>query len=150
MIALLWGSVFFAINWFLYPDRIEYKKEILFIVISWTLANFVNTIFSDIVDYKGDAATGVKTIPVLLGIRKTVRNVIVIPSLVWLMCVAYFCFSGVIQPHLGLFLLAMLVYPIFYASMYKYFKLSDGVLEVLIESDILVFSSGLLILYLVK
>ncbi len=74
-----------------------FSATVLIIFAFITLRLFVNTVFCDIRDVKGDAETGIKTLPIVLGVRRTRFLLIIINTLSGLF-VLLAIFAGLLPP----------------------------------------------------
>lgn len=81
------------------------------------LRDFSNSIFFDIRDVNGDKKAGIKTIPIILGIKKTLLllNIINIFSGILLLFLIFFNYL----PQKAITLLGLIFYNIFYYNLYK-------------------------------
>lgn len=92
MIAIIWAffCVFTIVSYLDVQITIPVLCTFLFVV----LRDFINSIFFDVRDIKGDLAEGIHTIPVVLGVKKTLivlASLNVLSFLYILIC----CFSGI-------------------------------------------------------
>ena len=149
-VAIIWGNAFFVINLALYPNLQCSVSEIMFLLIGFTLATFVNTNFLDIPDLTGDKVTGIPTIPAQYGIKNTLIYFIGIPSLVWL-SIIFYCFkAGMITDTITIFLLINALFPVFYIGGYFSKLIPQKIIKIAADSCVLVFSVGLLCLFCIR
>lgn len=100
-------NLFVASSWAvcatLLPAMHDYTGRIVIVVFIFILTkSFINTILYDIRDEEGDRSNGVRTIPVLLGSKKTVCMLLLMNSAL----LPLLAFSGGLQP----LALAMIIY----------------------------------------
>jgi len=148
-VAITWGSSFFALNWLVYPTLVHNKFQILLLIVNFNIAAFINTVFCDIMDIKGDMAEGIPTIPARLGVRNTYIRAMLLPAVIFLCATIPLAVLNKIPFPLELFFLFNLMYPAFYISMYYWQKMKRSLLAPMIDSCGIFFSVGLLTLHLI-
>jgi len=146
IVSLLLGTSFFMIPWLIYPGMVQNKREIILLMIDLTFLIFVNTNFADIRDVDGDRKEGVPTIPVMIGEKRTILFIVIIPQVLLLAVVFYLIFVRNISSHLGIFILANHAYAAFYIIGYYSKKIPSVIIEPLSDACVLVFAVGLLLL----
>ena len=144
--SILWGTAFFAISWSVYPAAVSNPACVVILIISCTLANFMNTNFADIRDYPGDAASGVGTMPVVLGIRNTYLYTMLFPGVLWLGAIVVLSALHIIAIPMVVFLIVNLLFPLVYIGAYHFRMVTYKACEPLADSYILIFALGLIVL----
>jgi 4-hydroxybenzoate polyprenyltransferase len=145
-VALTWGLSFFLINWITYPEYVSNTREIVILMVSFTYATFVNTVFCDIRDYYGDYMANIRTVPVLLGIPRTYRYVVYIPTIIMFTVVSVMYVFGIISLSIFGLLLFNLLYPVFYIFIYEKKVIKLSAIPAIAESFIFLFSIGLMVI----
>jgi 4-hydroxybenzoate polyprenyltransferase len=150
VLSLLWGNAFFVINWLVYPASVTDPSLLVLIIISWTIQIIMNTLFSDIRDCRGDKAVGVRTIPVVLGIKRTYVYFFILPGVLWFFTIIYLLLTHTIPLGLGILFFALLFYPLVYVAAFYAKRFPKTYVDFLIESDIIILSVGLIVLSVIR
>jgi 4-hydroxybenzoate polyprenyltransferase len=145
LVSLIIGTSFFAL-YFTNANISVGRTEILALMIGSALSMFINTIFCDIRDIVGDKAAGIKTIPVLLNVRNTLIFSFGIPSGIWLISLCTLWSLSLISIPVLLFLLCIIMYPVFYIGLYMKKMTSERVAFLIADACVPVFAVGLIIL----
>lgn len=104
-----------------------------------------NTLFHDIMDENGDRLTGIRTLPTIWGSKKSYQFLFILNSL-WVACITLFFLQGKLDLAHALFLSFLTIYPATYISLYLFQNTSRLKMELLSESDLILFSVGLFFL----
>lgn len=143
-------SFWWPVSLLCFPILFSSEQNLGLVSIKWIGASlFVlimnNTLFHDIMDKTGDELSGINTLPTKFGIQK---SFLLLWSLDTIMIVAicWAVFDKAIDLKLGLFLGLLTFFPPLYKGLYIVFKLRRGILEFLCETDVILFSIGLLLL----
>lgn len=150
VVSLIWGASFFAISWEIYPHAVQNPLDIILLIISVTIATFVNTNFADIRDYNGDLAFNVPTLPVRFGIKNTYLYVMLLPSVIWFLAIVALTATGTIMIPTLLFLLINLFYPLVYIWGYNKKIISEKIIEPCADGYIAVLGTGLFVLSVIS
>lgn len=106
---------------------------------------FTNTVFGDVRDIKGDTLAGHKTLPVLVGERRTLYFLCAL-CLGASLAAAIMLSMGTIGLPVGAFLMLTSGFPLVYLGMYMAGYRYRALLEIINESDMIWFAGGLAIL----
>lgn len=144
-VSFLWGSCVFAVPILWADVPVAQTGTIAFLGIGLFLSTFNNTLFDDILDEAGDRVAGIRTLPTSWGARRSYALLLGLDA-VWLFAVAALAVAGVLDPGHAAFLALLAVYPIVYMGLHASDKAPRLVVDLLAESDLLVFGAGLMLL----
>jgi 4-hydroxybenzoate polyprenyltransferase len=145
LVSFIMGTSIFAL-YFMDKNISVSRVELTVLMIGSMLSMFINTVFCDIRDIIGDKAVGIKTIPVLLTVQKTVAYCIAVPSAVWFLSLVILFSLSLISLPVLVFLIGIVLYPLLYLSLYYKKILPDRINFLIADSCVLVFSLGLIAL----
>lgn len=113
------------------------------VVIFFFTLVFINSVIFDLRDIEGDAASGVKTIPVVFGVRRTINFLaclnILFGLIDLLLCFAY------LSPKFTYLLAAGMVYATFYVFSFSKVKRTNLLCDAVADGQFLIFGSLLYI-----
>jgi|GEM_PF-5935868 len=139
-----------TVTGYLFGLPLVFAKEVPALPASylWVLAGFgiiafMNTVYDDLLDYAGDKMEGVNTLPVLLGKRDTAYLILLLGS-AWLCIVSAAGLSGYLDSRLWIFLSIQACLPFTWVGLNRLWSGNQLYMDLLIESDLLVLSFGLL------
>jgi 4-hydroxybenzoate polyprenyltransferase len=145
LVAVLWGSAVFMIPILFTGHSLTTGAPLYLLMIALTVSTFSNTLFGDILDEKGDRLAGTRTVPTLIGAKRSYL-IIAMVNLVWIVACTALLATGSLQPDHFLFFLVLTLYPAVYIVPHLFNALSRQALELLSESDLILFASGLALL----
>lgn len=107
-VALFWGLLVFLVSAYYSVIDLFFFALFLFVFIRWV----VNTVFFDIKDLRSDRKSGLKTLPVIWGVKRTVMflHVLNVFSGIFLICLV----NLDIFPHYSLLWLFLVLYSGYY------------------------------------
>lgn len=144
-VALLWGGAIFIIP-ILTSSGIKYDHFLVsLLAISLTLSTFNNTLYDDILDVNGDMLAKIRTIPTLWGVKKA-QGLLISLDILWLIVVSILFTKNSFNFSHFIFLLSVGIYPIIYILLKSVTKIKSGAIGFLVESDLLFFGMGLILL----
>jgi 4-hydroxybenzoate polyprenyltransferase len=146
-VSFLWGGSVFLVPILYSQGRIGNPFVICMLGAGLFLSTLNNTLFDDLLDADGDRVAGIKTLPTAWGTR---------PSLIllWSLDAAWIAWSvacllmGKLDGWHAAFLIFLGLYPAAYMGMSRLGKVSNAWTDFLMESDLLLFSGGLILLSL--
>lgn len=152
-VSFLWGGSVFMVPILYGSDDAGGPAVIadLFVLIQLGLGLFLstlnNTLFDDILDEDGDRVAGIKTLPTTWGSRNSLRLLWAL-DVAWILWIALCCaLSKLDAPHAA-FLIFLGAFPIAYMGLSRLGKAPKAWIDFLMESDLLYFSAGLMLLSL--
>lgn len=147
-VSFLWSASVFILPILYSAPKHYHLGMIWMLAIGLFLSTLNNTLFDDILDEEGDRVAGIKTLPTVWGAAKS-QWLLVSLNIVWITAIMGFYFAGKLDRLHATFLSFMALYPFLYMGLNLQQKLSKGWIDFLSESDLLLFSIGLLLLSLV-
>ena len=148
-VSLLWGLSIFLIPILFSEIPVNNTFLLTVMIISVFLSTFTNTLFSDIMDVAGDKISKANTLPSLWGVRISYK-VLLSMGCIWLVSILGMFTMGLLDIYHLLFFLIVLFYPLAYIISYKRNWLNHTAIGILIEMDLLIIASGMVLLSLVK
>ncbi len=146
-VSFLWGGSVFMVPILYSAARVSAPFTLIQLGVGLFLSTLNNTLFDDILDEDGDRVAGIKTLPTTWGSRNSLRLLWTLDA-AWLAWVGACCALGKIDlPH-TLFLGFLGLYPLAYMGLSRLGRTPKAWIDFLMESDLLYFSLGLLILSL--
>jgi 4-hydroxybenzoate polyprenyltransferase len=109
------------------------------------LAILNNTLLHDIMDETGDRIAGIKTLPTVWGPRRSLALLWMLDG-AWLIGILSLLLARLIDPGHAAFLAILVLYPALYLALYAAGKASRPLMEFLSETDLVLFSIGMLLL----
>ena len=146
VVALIWGTSFFLINWCVYPEYVKHTLNLFMLMGNFSVATFTATVFTDIRDTEGDRIANVPTIPARFGITNTFKYAIVLPSLIFGLLSLILTYYHLLSIPMLCFFLINLCYPVVYVKIYYSGKCPLGLVEPLVDTCFVIFSLGLVLL----
>jgi 4-hydroxybenzoate polyprenyltransferase len=141
-VSLLWGGSVFLIP-ILYSGRaVATPFVVVLLAAGLSLSTFNNTLFDDIRDEAGDRVAGIRTLPTAIGGRRAAALLWILDGL-WLGFVAWCGLAARIDAWHWAFLSLLGAYPLIYVGLSGRSRVSEGWIEFVAESDLLIFSVGL-------
>lgn len=144
-VSFLWGACVFAIPILYSSFPVAHLKIVPFLATGLFLSTLNNTLFDDIMDEAGDRVAGIKTLPTVWGVRKSYALLRFLDA-TWLAASAALYSLGVIDGAHAVFLGLLAVYPFVYMGLHSSGRAPKVLVDLLAESDLLLFAAGLLIL----
>lgn len=146
-VSFLWGGSIFLVPILYSSARIAAPITVIHLVAGMFLSTLNNTLFDDILDEDGDRVAGIKTLPTTWGSRNSLLLLWILDAC-WLAWIAVYCSLGKLDlPHTA-FLAFLGLYPIAYMGLSRLGKAPKAWIDFLMESDLLCFSLGLMLLSL--
>ncbi len=141
VVAFAWASTPALLP--VYSNSSNAAVATLIVVIFFFTLVFINSVIFDLRDTEGDAASGVKTIPVVFGVQRTINFLACLNILLGLMdlllCSAYLSLK------FTYLLAAGMVYAIFYIFSFGKVKRTNLLCDVVADGQFLIFGSLLYI-----
>lgn len=147
LVSLLWGISVFAVPLLFTGCEPADRAAVAVLTAGLVLSTFNNTVFGDIRDIAGDRSANNWTLPVLIGVRQSYLGLGALNAL-WLTTLAILATHHVVDGRHILFLLILALYPLVYILPHESRALPHDIVEVLSESDLLVYGVGLFMLSL--
>jgi 4-hydroxybenzoate polyprenyltransferase len=146
-VSFLWGGSVFMVPILYSSAYIAAPFTVINLGVGMFLSTLNNTLFDDILDEAGDRVAGIKTLPTTWGSQNSLR-------LLWTLDAAWFAWIGLCfaagkldLPHTA-FLAFLGLYPVCYMGLSRLGKAPKAWIDFLMESDLLCFSLGLMLLSL--
>lgn len=146
-VSFLWGASVFIVPILYSAPVLNHRGMIWLLACALFLSTLNNTLFDDILDEAGDRVAGIKTLPTVWGAGKS-QLMLMALDVLWLLGVTGLYLAGNIDQSHAAFLAFMALYPFVYMSLNAQGALSKGWVDFLSETDLLLFSVGLLLLSL--
>lgn len=146
-VSFLWGGSVFAVPIMYSSARVEDVFVIVQLGVALFLSTLNNTLFDDILDESGDRVAGIKTLPTTWGTRNSM-NLLWCLDLAWLIWVGFCLMSGRLDAGHAAFLAFMGGFPLLYTGLHRLPDPPKTLIDFLMESDLLLFSAGLMLLSL--
>jgi 4-hydroxybenzoate polyprenyltransferase len=144
-VSFLWSACVFAIP-MLYSAAPAANRELLpFLGLGLFLSTLNNTLFDDILDEAGDRIACIKTLPTVWGARKSYLLLWSLDA-AWLAAMAVCWSLGMLDAAHAVFLSLLAIYPFAYMWLHASGRAPKGVVDILAESDLMVFAVGLMLL----
>ena len=140
LVSLIIGSYFMNKN--IHVSRVT----VIVLMIGSIFSLFVNTIFCDIRDVTGDKAAGIRTIPAVLNVRKTVQRFIIAPSSIWLITLITLFSLSIIRAATLIFLLFFIFFPAVYLGFYFNKTISERLSSIVADACVPLYAIGLIVL----
>ncbi len=144
-VSFLWGACVFAVPILYSAGTVSHHGMVLFLGIGLFLSTLNNTLFDDILDEPGDRVAGIKTLPTVWGARRSYALLWSLDA-AWLMAVGSLFLAGRLDAGHAGFLSLLALYPIVYMALHASGRAPKFLVDVLAESDLLVFAIGLMLL----
>lgn len=145
IVSFFWGSGVFVIPVLFARQPITGYPTLWILGISLAISTLGNTVYCDIRDEQGDRLAGNNTLPVVIGVQRTFGFLGVISGL-WIVSAGILLALHVIDlPHL-VCIVALALYPGVYIAADRRFHLPAAVVDLLCESDLMLFAGGLIVL----
>jgi 4-hydroxybenzoate polyprenyltransferase len=146
-VSFLWGGSVFMVPILYSSATITELFVLIHLGLGLFLSTLNNTLFDDILDEGGDRVAGIKTLPTTWGSRNSLR-------LLWTLDVAWMLWIGLclafskLDALHAVFLISLGAFPIAYMGLSRLGKAPKAWIDFLMESDLLYFSAGLMLLSL--
>lgn len=148
-VSFLWGGSVFAVPILYSAADIDRPFILIHLGLGLFLSTLNNTLFDDILDEEGDRVAGIKTLPTTWGARNSLRLLWSL-DIAWLAWIgACLALGGLDLPHAS-FLFFLGAFPIGYMALSGLGKAPKAWIDFLMESDLLCFSLGLMLLGLFR
>jgi 4-hydroxybenzoate polyprenyltransferase len=144
-VSFLWGGAVFAVPILYSSARVADTFVLIQLGMALFLSTLNNTLFDDILDVDGDRVAGIRTLPTAWGPRNSLRLLLWL-DLSWLAWIG-FCFAtGRLDAGHSAFLILLGAFPLAYMGLNRLPDAPKAVIDFLMESDLLFFSLGLILL----
>lgn len=144
-VSFLWGACVFAVPILYSPVPMAHPRLVPFLGMGLFLSTLNNTLFDDILDEAGDRVAGIRTLPTVWGARVSYGILWTLDGL-WLAGVVGFHVAGYLDTAHAVFLSLLAVYPFAYMGLHAMGRAPKTLVDMLAESDLLVFAAGLMVL----
>ncbi len=144
-VSFLWGGSVFAVPIMYSSTTVTGVFTIVQLGLGLFLSTLNNTLFDDILDEGGDRVAGIKTLPTTWGARNSLRLLWTL-DLAWILWIAICLTLGKLNGPHAAFLMFLGAFPIGYMGLSRLGKAPKAWIDFLMESDLLYFSAGLLLL----
>jgi 4-hydroxybenzoate polyprenyltransferase len=145
IVSFLWSASILAMPVLFASGSLHGARGMYYIAGALFLMIFNNTLVHDVMDEPGDRVAGIATVPTLMGGRKSLMLLWALDG-IWTLFIAGLVFAGRLQPGLAVFLILLTGFPAIYSALWAWGKSSRAVVDFLSESDLVVFSAGMLLL----
>jgi 4-hydroxybenzoate polyprenyltransferase len=146
-VSFLWGGSVFMVPILYSSATITELFVLIHLGLGLFLSTLNNTLFDDILDEGGDRVAGIKTLPTTWGSRNSLRLLWTL-DVAWMLWIALcLAFSKLDALH-AVFLISLGAFPIAYMGLSRLGKAPKAWIDFLMESDLLYFSAGLMLLSL--
>lgn len=147
-VSAIWAFSVFMVPLIHAPKAVHGSIDFMALGVLFFIMVFINTVFCDYRDIKGDAAAGVKTLPVAMGYRGSYA-VLGCLSIIWMSLIVWLFIAGSLNArHLGFHIFICLAYPIAYGLAFHKRILPQPILDFVNESIFLIFAAGVVYLCL--
>jgi 4-hydroxybenzoate polyprenyltransferase len=144
-VSFLWGGSVFLVPILYAAAQIRNPFLLAHLGAGMVLSTLNNTLFDDVLDADGDRLAGIKTLPALWGVRNSVVLLWALDAAWIAWCVACRA-AGRLDTGHAAFLVFLGLYPAAYMGLSRFGRAPKPWIDFLMESDLLLFSLGLLLL----
>jgi 4-hydroxybenzoate polyprenyltransferase len=146
VVALLWGSSAFVLPLAAHDYDPWSDPRLVIIMCAISLSTWSNTFFNDVLDRRGDALAGNRTLAVRLGVVGSLRTLAWVNALWAIMAFALFRL-GVVNGAVLLFLALLIAVPLLAVAALRSGRLAESTLRYLSEIDLLIIVLCLFLLH---
>jgi 4-hydroxybenzoate polyprenyltransferase len=144
-VSFLWGGSVFLVPILYAAAEIRDPFLVALLGAGMFLSTLNNTLFDDVLDTDGDRVAGIKTLPTVWGARNSITFLWALDA-AWIAgCVACRMLGRIDNGHAA-FLIFLGLYPAAYMGLSRFGRAPKPWIDFLMESDLLLFSAGLLLL----
>lgn len=144
-VSFLWGACVFAMPVLYAGVPAAHPDIIPLLGLGLILSTLNNTLFDDILDEAGDRVAGIRTLPTVWGARSSYLLLWTL-DVAWLLAVGGLLLAGRLDSGHAAFLSLLALYPFLYMGLNASGRAPKFVVDLLAETDLLVFAAGLMIL----
>jgi len=151
-VAFLWGAAIFLVPIHYAAIRNINEAHVWLLAAGLIISCFNSTLFDDIVDEPGDRVAGIKTVPTVWGVHRSIRILLSIDA-AWTLLAVTLAFAYRVNAGHAMFLVGMGLYPLAYLlphsrSLNVGGKSGTGrwPVESLAEGNLIFFAVGMLLL----
>jgi 4-hydroxybenzoate polyprenyltransferase len=144
-VSFLWGGSVFLVPILYAAAEIRDVFLLAHLGAGMFLSTLNNTLFDDVLDADGDKAAGIKTLPTVWGTRNCIGLLWALDAIWIAWCAALFALGRLDAGHAA-FLIFFGLYPAAYMGFSRLGRAPKPWVDFLMESDLLCFSAGLLLL----
>lgn len=148
-VSFLWGGSVFALPIMYSSTAIRDPLVFLLLGGGLFLATLNNTLFDDILDEEGDRIAGIRTLPTSIGARNSYIFLWTLNGL-WIAAAAVLYLVGRLDAAHTAFLALLGAYPFVYMGLTLRGKLPKQWIDFVAESDLLLFSIGMVLLGIIR
>lgn len=143
LVALMWSVSIYLIP-IIHADKVPKVTFMVYLlIIAQIVATLSNTIDSDVLDEVGDRLCGVKSLPVMIGVRKTYM-VLWSMITVWIATVWILRIMNSIRTYEAIFLTMFALWPLAVIVLRKAFRWSKGVASIAGDMQLMIYGCGIL------
>jgi 4-hydroxybenzoate polyprenyltransferase len=146
-VSFLWGGSVFLVPILYAAADIRDGFLLAHLGAGMFLSTLNNTLFDDVLDADGDRVAGIKTLPAVWGTRNSIALLWALDAAWIAWCAALFALGRLDAGHAA-FLIFFGLYPAAYMGFSRFGRAPKPWVDYLMESDLLCFSAGLLLLAL--
>jgi 4-hydroxybenzoate polyprenyltransferase len=146
-VSFLWGGSVFMVPILYAAADIRDVFLVAHLGAGMFLSTLNNTLFDDVLDADGDRLAGIKTLPAVWGSRNSIALLWALDAIWIIWCAALFALGRLDAGHAA-FLIFFGLYPAAYMGLSRLGRAPKPWVDFLMESDLLCFSAGLLLLAL--
>jgi 4-hydroxybenzoate polyprenyltransferase len=144
-VSFLWGGSVFLMPILYSAATIRQPLLVVHLGLGMFLSTLNNTLFDDVLDADGDRVAGIKTLPTVWGTANSLRLLWTLDALWIAWCAVAFLLGRLDGGHAA-FLIFLGLYPAAYMGLSRFGRGPKPWIDFLMESDLLCFSAGLLLL----
>jgi 4-hydroxybenzoate polyprenyltransferase len=144
-VSFLWGACVFAVPILYASAPAAHADRLLLLGLGLFLSTLNNTLFDDILDEAGDRVARIKTLPTVWGAGRSYALLWALDA-AWLLAMGLGWGAGLLDGAHAAFLSLLALYPSVYMGLHLSGRAPKGVVDVLAESDLLIFAVGLMLL----
>jgi len=147
-VSFLWGGAVFAVPILYSTARVADTFVLIQLGLALFLSTLNNTLFDDILDVDGDRVAGIRTLPTEWGARNSMQLLLWL-DLAWVGWIGFCLVSGRMDSGHSIFLSLLGAFPLVYMGLSRNARTPKALIDFLMESDLLFFSLGLILLGLI-
>lgn len=144
-VSFLWAACVFAVPILYSREPAAHADLFPLLGLGLFLSTLNNTLFDDILDEAGDRVARIKTLPTVWGAGKSYALLWSLDA-AWVLAMGLAWGGGLLDGAHAAFLALLAVYPFAYMGLHASGRAPKALVDVLAESDLLIFAVGLLLL----
>ena len=144
-VSFLWGGSVFMVPILYSSAQVSHPFTLIHLGLGMFLSTLNNTLFDDILDEDGDRVAGIKTLPTTWGSGNSLRMLWGLDA-AWMAWIGTCLATAKLDAGHSAFLAFLGTYPILYMGLSRFGKAPKAWIDFLMESDLLFFALGLLLL----